>query len=75
MLDSSLQIHKNGAYILLADHIPFKNVYPANKAISDVAVFFNTILINRLKENKLQRKENDTVILSKIEFFRNSRES
>ena len=68
MLDSSLQIHKNGAYILLADHIPFKNVYPANKAISDVAVFFNTILINRLKENKLQRKENDTVILSKIEF-------
>ena len=68
MLDSSLEIHKNGAYILLADHIPFKNVYPANKAISDVAVFFNTILINRLKENKLQRKENDTVILSKIEF-------
>lgn len=69
MLDSSLEIHKNGAYILLAEHEPFKNVYPAtNRAISDVVLFFNTILIDMLEENKLSKEQNDTIVISEIEF-------
>ena len=69
MLDSSLEIHKNGAYILLAEHEPFKNVYPAtNRAISDVVLFFSTILIDMLEENKLSKEQNDTIVISEIEF-------
>lgn len=69
MLDSSLEIHKNGAYILLAEHEPFKNVYPAtNRAISDVVLFFNTILIDMLEENKLSKEQNGTIVISEIEF-------
>ena len=69
MLDSSLEIHKNGAYILLAEHEPFKNIYPApNRAISDVVLFFNTILIDMLENNKLNKEQNDTIVISEIEF-------
>lgn len=68
MLDSSLEIHKNGAYILLAEHEPFKNVYPANKSISDVVLFMNTILSEKLENNEFQKEENDTILISEIEF-------
>ena len=69
MLDSSLEIHKNGAYILLAEQEPFKNTYPApNRAISDVVLFFNTILIDMLENNKLNKEQNDTIVISEIEF-------
>ena len=69
MLDSSLEIHKNGAYILLAEHEPFKNVFPApNKAISDVVVFFNTIFIHMLEAGKLTKEADDTILISEIEF-------
>ena len=68
MLDSNLEIHKNGAYILLAEHEPFKNVYPANKSISDVVLFMNTILSEKLENNEFQKEENDTILISEIEF-------
>lgn len=68
MLDSSLEIHKNGAYILLAEHEPFKNVFPANKSISDVVLFMNTILSERLENNEFKKEENDSILISEIEF-------
>lgn len=68
MLDSSLEIHKNGAYILLAEHEPFKNVFPANKAISDVVVFFNTIVIEKFEDGKLKKELDDTILISEIDF-------
>lgn len=68
MLDSSLEIHKNGAYILLAEHEPFKNVFPTNKSISDVVVFFNTLVIEKFEKGKLIRESNDTILISEIEF-------
>lgn len=69
MLDSSLEIHKNGAYILLAEHEPFKNVFPVqNKAIVDIVLFFNTIIINMKEEQKFTIEANDTIIISKEEF-------
>ena len=75
MLDSSLEIHKNGAYILLAEHEPFKNVFPAqNKAISDIVLFFNTILIEMKEEQKFTIEANDTIIISKEEFSQIVRE-
>ena len=68
MLDSSLEIHKNGAYILLAEHEPFKNVFPTNKSISDVVVFFNTLIIEKFEKGKLIREPNDSILISEIEF-------
>ena len=68
MLDSSLEIHKNGAYILLAEHEPFKNVFPTNKAISDVTLFMNTLLAQKLQSKEFKIEENDTILLSEIEI-------
>ena len=68
MLDSSLEIHKNGAYILLAEHEPFKNVFPTNKAISDVVLFFNTIVIEKFEDGKLNKEIDDTILISEIDF-------
>ena len=68
ILDSSLEIHKNGAYILLTEHEPFKNVFPTNKAISDVVIFFNTLIIEKFENGKLINEDNDTILISEIEF-------
>lgn len=68
MLDSSLEIHKNGAYILLAEHEPFKNVFPSNKSVSDVVLFMNKILCEKLENKEFQKEDNDTILISEIEF-------
>lgn len=49
ILDASLEVHKDGSYILLLDNQNFKNTFPSNKAISDVVLFVNTVIIEKGK--------------------------
>ena len=74
MLASSLEVHKNGAYILLTEDKNFKNTFPSNKAISDVVSFINTIIVKKLKEGKIKENINDTINISEIEFVKLVRE-
>lgn len=68
MLDASLAVHKNGAYILLLDNMNFKNTFPNNKAISDIVAFTNTQIIEMYETGKLQKQVNDTIYVSELEF-------
>ena len=68
MLDVSLEVHKNGAYILLLDNMNFKNTFPNSKAISDIVLFTNTEIIKMYELGKLQKQVNDTIFISEIEF-------
>lgn len=74
MLDSTLEVHKNGAYILLTEGKNFKNTFPSNKAVSDVVSFINTIIVQKLKEEKIKKNIYDKINISEIEFIKIVRE-
>lgn len=74
MLESTLEVHRNGAYILLTENKNFKNTFPSNRAISDVVSFINTIIVQKLKEGKFEKNINDTINISEIEFEKLVRE-
>lgn len=74
MLESTLEVHKNGAYILLTEDKNFKNTFPSNRAISDVVSFINTLIIQNLREGKFKKNINDTIDISEIEFVKLIRE-
>ena len=75
MLQSTLEVHKNGAYILLVDDKNFKNVFPANNGISDVTLFINTLISERVKKGELKPQINDFIYISKIAFGKIVRET
>ena len=75
MLQSTLEVHKNGAYILLVDDKSFKNVFPANNGISDVTLFINTLISEKVKTGELKPQINDLIYISKIAFGKVVREA
>ena len=75
MLQSTLEVHKNGAYILLVDDKNFKNVFPANNGISDVTLFINTLISKKVKTGELKPQINDLIYISKIAFGKIVRET
>lgn len=70
MLDSRLEVHKNGAYILLTENKNYKNTFPANNGISDVVLFVNRQIKDEYLSNKLKADLNDLITISKVEFLR-----
>ena len=74
MLQSTLEVHKNGAYILLVDDKSFKNVFPANNGISDVTLFINTLISEKVKTGELKPQISDLIYISKIAFGKIVRE-
>lgn len=68
MLESTLEVHKNGAYILLAENKNFKNTFTSNKAISDVVCFVNTLIVERFKSNQFKKSIDDTINISEVEM-------
>lgn len=65
ILDASLEVHKDGSYILLLDNQNFKNTFPNNKAISDVVLFFNTVIMEKMKNKK---GTDQGIFVSELEF-------
>jgi uncharacterized protein (TIGR02678 family) len=73
VLQSSLHVHKNGAMILLDESKHrFKHVFPSSKGISDVVLFFNRLILEKMKEkeNTLPKKEDETVTISESNFIK-----
>jgi len=70
MLDSSLEVHKNGAYIILTEDKNFKNTFPSNKGISDVVCFINRFIVENIKNNELQKNIDDTINISEIQMIK-----
>lgn len=65
ILDASLEVHKDGSYILLLDNQNFKNTFPNNRAISDVVLFLNTIIIEKMKNGTGTEQG---IFVSELEF-------
>lgn len=74
MLESILDVHRNGAYILLNADKNFKNTFPSNKAISDVVSFVNLIIVEKVKEDDFMRNIDDTINVSEPEMSKLVRE-
>lgn len=74
MLESTLEVHKNGAYILLTENKNFKHTFPSNKAISDVVSFINGLIVQKVKEGSFKINMDDTINISQIEMTKLVRE-
>ncbi len=74
MLDSSLEVHKNGAYILLTENKNLKHTFPSNRAISDVVSLINGLIVQKVKEGNFKTNMNDTINISEIEMTKLVRE-
>ncbi len=70
MLESTLEVHKNGAYILLVDNKNFKNTFPANKGISDVVLFVNKEVKYKLQNQEYQKDINDLIYITNIQMLK-----
>lgn len=74
MLDSTLEVHKNGAYILLNENKNFKYTFPSNRAISDVVSFINASIVQKANEGSFKINMDDTIPISEIEMTKLVRE-
>ena len=70
MLDSNLEVHKNGAYILLTENKNYKNTFPAKNGISDVILFVNKEIKNKFDNGDLKANINDLIYITDIDFLR-----
>ena len=70
MLDSTLEVHKNGAYILLNDNKNYSNMFPSNKAISDVVLFVNTEIREKVNNHEYKPDINDMIYISGIDMLK-----
>ena len=68
MLDSQLHIHKNGAFVVLDESRHFRDVFPDHKNISDIVLQFNGIIVELLSDGELSKKEDDTIVMSRMKF-------
>lgn len=74
MLESTLEVHKNGAYILLTENKNFKNTYPGNRGISDVVLFVSKIITEKIKSQEYSSNLNDFIMISEIQLAKLIRE-
>ena len=74
MFESTLEVHKNGAYILLTEDKNFKNTFPAKNGISDVVLFINREIKEKLSSNEYKKNINDLIFISEIQFTKLVRE-
>lgn len=67
-LDSQLHVHKNGAFLVLDSSKNFKDVFPARKNISDIALQVNAAIISLIRAGELAGREDDVIVVSRVWF-------
>lgn len=67
-LDSQLHVHKNGAFLVLDSLKNFKDVFPARKNISDIALQVNAAIISLIRAGELAGREDDVIVVSRVWF-------
>ena len=63
-----IHVHKNGALAVLENSNEVKDIFPNKKGESSAVLFINKEIRNRIKSGDLKREDNDTVIMSNVEF-------
>ena len=69
-LKSDFHVHKNGAFLILNSDKNYKESFPENKTISDIVLQMNSIIIDRVKDGSIEKREDDIITIS-IHFFEN----
>ncbi|QAA33569.1 TIGR02678 family protein [Clostridium manihotivorum] len=67
-LEYDFHVHRNGALVVLNNEKNLKDCFPGGRAISDVVLFFNRMILEEIKEKTIQLKANDTAIISRSHF-------
>ncbi|MHC6180983.1 TIGR02678 family protein [Clostridium sp. JNZ X4-2] len=67
-LDYDIHVHRNGAMVVLNPEKNLKDTFPGNKAISDVVLFFNRLIVDEINKNRITLKTDDTAVISRAYF-------
>lgn len=67
-LDYDIHVHRNGAMVVLNPEKNLKDMFPGNKAISDVVLLFNRLIVDEINKNKIVLKADDTATISRAYF-------
>jgi len=67
-LESEIHVHKNGAFLVLNTDRHYKRAFPENRAISDVVLQMNKLIVEKIKEGTLNKGEDDIIIISMQSF-------
>lgn len=70
LFESSFEVHKDVAYMVLSEEKSYKNIFPGNKAISDIVLFVNKKLRIMLDDKTLEITVEDRAEFSIVEWER-----
>ncbi|KGG80585.1 hypothetical protein Y919_05300 [Caloranaerobacter azorensis H53214] len=67
-LKVDLHVHRNGTFLVLDEEKRYKNSFPENRAISDIVLQVNKIIVNKVRNKELSRNAEDIIIVHKTVF-------
>lgn len=67
-LEGSFHVHRNGAFFVLPASKNFKDTFPENRAVCDIALQINALLLEKLQAGIVTVAADDVIILSKPYF-------
>ncbi|QIB27319.1 TIGR02678 family protein [Caloranaerobacter azorensis] len=67
-LQVDLHVHRNGTFLVLDEEKRYKNSFPENRAISDIVLQVNKIIVNKVRNKELSRNAEDIIIVHKTVF-------
>lgn len=68
-LNFDFHVHRNGALVVLDRERNLKDTFPGGKAVSDIVLLFNSLILEKIKEKKLTVKADDTITISRAHFY------
>lgn len=66
--ESEFHVHKGGAFLILNSDKNYRRTFPEHRAISDISLQMNEIIIQKIKEGSFRIEDNDTIIVSMQSF-------
>jgi uncharacterized protein (TIGR02678 family) len=66
--DSELHVHKSATFMILSNEKSYKRSFPELKAISDITLQMNRIIIDNLSKGELEKAEYDVIKVSRYYF-------
>jgi uncharacterized protein (TIGR02678 family) len=67
-LGCSFHVHRNGAMLVAGQDRNFKDTFPENKAISDIVLQMNYLIVESVKCGELVPAKDDTIVVSNAAF-------
>ncbi|HBM75287.1 MAG TPA: TIGR02678 family protein [Clostridiaceae bacterium] len=67
-IGANFHVHKNGAMVVLPEDHSFKECFPDTKAISDIVLQMNYMIVESIRNGELRPDTDDTITISKAAF-------